>query len=174
MAMSDSDRRLGARMRHPHDPAVRKGGDDRQRGRAPGRWVAWGLTLLALLAAAGAAAFLLRPAGPPLNTKTVCAYAGKDASALAAFSRLVGRPVNCAVLFNDANPGWAQWADPWFTHPSAGDADWTRWLRAAPAVRRVVVTQEMVPDELAPARGGRCLRPLRAAARGQPRGGRHG
>ena len=91
-------------------------------------------------------AFLLWP--KPLNSKTVCIYTGSDISALTAFSKLAGRPVNCAVLYNDANPEWSQWVSPWFTHPKEGDAYWPQWIKADPAVRRVVVTQEMVPDNV--------------------------
>ena len=67
---------------------------------------------------------------------------------MTAFSNLVGTPVNCAVLFNDANTGWAQWVDPWFTHPGPAGTDFTPWVKADPAGRRVVVTQEMVPADV--------------------------
>jgi Glycosyl hydrolase family 26 len=83
-----------------------------------------------------------------LDSKTVCVQPGNGVGALAAFSALVGRSVNCVLLFNDANPGWAQWTNPWFTHTSAGTNDWSAWLKSDPAVRRVVVTQEMVPSNV--------------------------
>jgi hypothetical protein len=84
----------------------------------------------------------------PLDSKTVCFYSG-SVSSLETFSKLVGAQVNCTVAFNDANPGWTQWVDPWFTHPApTADTDWSSWIKADPAVRRVVVTQEMVPDNV--------------------------
>ena len=121
--------------RHAHAP----------KGRGVRR-IACALGLVVVLAVAGVSAFLLWP--KPLNSKTVCMYTGSDISALTAFSKLAGRPVNCAVLYNDANPGWGQWVSPWFTHPNEGDAYWSQWIKADPAVRRVVVTQEMVPDNV--------------------------
>lgn len=83
-----------------------------------------------------------------LDSKTVCVRPDSGVNTLATFSDLVGRPVNCVILFNDANPGWAQWVNPWFTHISARQNDWSAWLRAKPATRRVVVTQEMVPNNV--------------------------
>lgn len=56
--------------------------------------------------------------------------------------------MNCTLFFNDANPGWTQWVSPWFTHASAGDSDLSTWIEADPAVRRVVITQEMVPSNV--------------------------
>ena len=106
--------------------------------------IACSLALVVILGI-GAGAFFLWPR--PLNTKTVCVYAG-NVNALAAFSSLVGTPVNCSVLYNDANPGWAQWVDPWFTRPGPSGLDWTPWAKADPSVHRVVVTQEMVPDNV--------------------------
>jgi hypothetical protein len=100
---------------------------------------------LVVLLGVGAGAFFFWP--KPLNTKTACLYTG-NVNTLAAFSKLVGSPMNCAVLYNDANPGWAQWVDPWFTHPGTPGTDFTPWIKADPTVRRVVVTQEMVPDNV--------------------------
>ena len=85
---------------------------------------------------------------PSLDAKTVCVDQDGGVPALAAFSRSARRPVNCVVLFNDANSGWAEWTDPSFTQASAGENDWSAWVKADPAVRRVVVTQEMVPSNV--------------------------
>jgi hypothetical protein len=84
----------------------------------------------------------------PLNTKTTCLYTGGGLSAVTAFARLTGRPVNCVLLYNDANTTWSEWAKPWFTEPATGDVDWQRWLRSRPDVRRVVLSQEVVPDDV--------------------------
>jgi hypothetical protein len=109
------------------------------------RLMRWGVIGAAVLALTGGITYVRWPA-QSLDSKTVCLYAGRDPAALSAFSRSVGWPVNCTVLFNNANPGWAGWVDPWFTHPLADGGNWVTWLKEDPAVRRVVVTQQMVPD----------------------------
>lgn len=106
---------------------------------------ACGLVLVTMLGV-GLRTFLLGP--PPLGSKTVCVYTG-SISSLTALSELAGTPINCTVAYNDANPTWNQWVDPWFTHPRpSADTDWSSWIKADPAVRRVVVTQEMIPDNV--------------------------
>jgi hypothetical protein len=135
--MTNLDRPSSVRQSHG---SVARAGNTRL-----GRLVPSVLALVAILCI-GIGTYVLWPR--PLNTKTVCLSAGPDVSALTAFSKLAGTSVNCAVLFNDANPGWAQWVDPWFTHLSAGDAYWPRWIKADQVLRRVVVTQEMVPDNV--------------------------
>ena len=106
-----------------------------------------GCSLVAvMIAGLGLGAYILWPR--PLDSKTICMYTG-SISSLETFSKLVGTQVNCSVVYNDANPGWAQWVDPWFTHPvPTADTDWSSWIKADPAVRRLVVTQEMVPDNV--------------------------
>jgi hypothetical protein len=109
--------------------------------------VGYGLVAAALLASAGWAFFyFLFPRS--LDTKTTCLYTGSSVGALTTFAKLTGQPVNCAVLFNDSNTTWAQWDKPWFTEPSADDAAWRGWLHADQAGRRVVLSQEMVPDDV--------------------------
>jgi hypothetical protein len=99
---------------------------------------------LVVLVAIGIGAYIVWPT-PPLNTKTTCVYAGNTPSAVTAFSKLAGLPVNCAVLFNYDNKDWSQWVSPWFTHPSSAGTDWSPWLAADPSARRLVITQEMIP-----------------------------
>ena len=106
------------------------------------------LAAIAVLAVVGVGAWLLWPSKPPLNTKTLCGYTGSSTQSLAAFSKLAGVPVNCAVVFNYSNKDWAAWSDPWFTRPSQNGTDWAQWVRADPSARRIVVTQEMVPDDV--------------------------
>jgi hypothetical protein len=110
------------------------------------RMAGWVLAVAAILAGVGAGITLWFPHPP--NTKTTCLYTGGSVSALTSFARLTGQQVNCVLLYNDANTTWSEWAKPWFTEPSAGDADWRGWLGADPAVRRVVLSQEMVPDHV--------------------------
>lgn len=135
--MTDLARRI--RKRDPQAQAAEQG-PKRKR-----RLIAGGLAVAVVLGAGavGAAVAFHRPA--TLDTKTVCLHTAGSVNDLASFSKLTGSPVNCVVLYNDANPTWADWVDPWFT--TANDTDWTNWLKADPA-RRVVVTQEMVPQDV--------------------------
>ena len=130
----------------PHSAAGRAAGHSRTRGRHrhARRVAVWGLAVAAILAGACGVVFLSASAHS-LNTKTACVYAGNSTGALTGFARLTGQPVNCVLLYNDANTTWADLATPWFTRSSA---DWGRWLRADPGARRVVLSQEMVPDNV--------------------------
>jgi hypothetical protein len=114
----------------------------RRTGRHPVRWGAAAAVVLASLGWATASAL---PPGP-VDTKTTCVYTAGSRSALSRFDQLTGAQVNCALLYNDADKTWAEWAMPWFAGSSGGDADWRQWLGADPATRRVVISQEMVPD----------------------------
>jgi hypothetical protein len=111
----------------------------------------WGLAAVAVILA-GAGAVLFSSSSHPLsprslNAKTTCVYAGNTTAALTGFAGLTGQPVNCVLLYNDSNTTWAEWAKPWFTNSSA---DWRGWIQADPSVRRVVLSQEMVPDNVPP------------------------
>jgi hypothetical protein len=86
-----------------------------------------------------------RPAPRSLDTKTSCVYVGGTTAGLAGFAKLTGQPVNCVLVYNDSATTWSQWADPWFTQPKYG---WQPWLQADPTDRRVVISQEMIPDQV--------------------------
>lgn len=132
----------------PYDEvgAATQGG---KRGWHVRRAVGWGLAAAASLVSIGwAAAVFWFP--HPLNSKTVCLYTSGSVSDLTSFTKLTGQQVNCALLYSDSNADWSQWTHPWFTQPSADDTNWRRWLSADPAVRRVVLSQEMVPDQVPP------------------------
>lgn len=116
------------------------------RARRARRMAGWGLAAAALLASVGWAIFSWFPG--PLDTKTTCLYTGGSVQALTDFARFTGQPVNCALLYNDTNTTWSEWVRPWFTEPASGDTDWRQWLRADPAARRVVLSQEMVPSDV--------------------------
>lgn len=109
------------------------------------------------------------------DRKTACIYTRNDVHLLAAFQRRIGRAFSCAVVFNDASPGWAGWVEPWVqVHPDPR-FQWDEWVRAAPG-RRLVLTQSLVPAQV-PAdwrsRGARGLydRYARALARNLVRAG---
>ena len=121
------------------------------RARRGRRVAGWGVALAVVLAGGILAAVGLLPhqtaaqSSPrSLNTKTTCVYTGGTTAGLASFAQLTGRPANCVLLYNDANTTWDQLVDPWFTRPSS---DWGRWLAADPKGRRMVLSQEMVPDQ---------------------------
>jgi hypothetical protein len=134
----------------PHAPRGRAGvaaRHTRPGTRLVRRAAGCGLAAAALLAGAAWAVFSFW-LPHPLNSKTTCLYTGNSVSALTSFARLTGQPVNCGLLYNDTNTTWAEWVRPWFTQPPAADKDWPGWLRANPSVRRVVLSQEMVPDDV--------------------------
>jgi glycosyl hydrolase family 26 len=127
-----------ARPRHASRPA----------GRHLVRW-AIAIAMAAVLAGLGWAAVAVVFPGP-LNTRTTCVYTAGSRSALDSFDRLTGTQVNCVLLYNDANTTWSEWDRPWFADSAGGDAGWRQWLSADRAARRVVISQEMVPDGVPP------------------------
>ena len=82
----------------------------------------------------------------PLDAKQTCVYVGPIAP-LAGFDALVGRPTDCAMVYNDASPDWAGWEDPWFTHHPDPNYNWVKWQQAVPG-RRLIITQNLFPSEL--------------------------
>ena len=104
-------------------------------------------TAVAALAATllGSAAASAEPIGD--NAKRVCVYAAHHISILGDFDRLVGRDVDCAVVFNDASPDWAGWEDPWFTHHPDPDLNWAKWVAAGQG-RQLIITQNLFPSAL--------------------------
>jgi hypothetical protein len=86
-----------------------------------------------------------RRAAPRDDTKTVCAYAYHHISIFQHFERMVGRSIDCALVYNDASPGWAGWEDPWFTHHPDRDLNWAKWATAAGTNRQLIITQNLFP-----------------------------
>lgn len=84
------------------------------------------------------------------NAKTACVYSDESIAELDAFSAMVRRPIQCAMVYNDAVTTWAQWEHPWFVdYADAPDLDWSRWVAAEPARRRLIITQDLFPTALA-------------------------
>jgi hypothetical protein len=116
--------------------------------------------LVPLLAAAG---LLLCLAGAPRaraaaidTAKRACVYSDESIAELNVFSRMVGRPIECAMVYNDAVTTWQQWEHPWFVdYLAQPDHDWSRWVAADPRRRRLIITQDLFPASLA---HGRWLR----------------
>lgn len=106
--------------------------------------------VVALAAAAVAVAILLpRRAGPHMS-RDVCVYASEHISILHSFSRMVGRDVECAVVYNDASTNWQEWSHPWFLHQGIADMNWSKWLHGGPPgrKRRLIVTQNLFPSSV--------------------------
>ena len=78
------------------------------------------------------------------DTKTACAYTQHSISALDRFSAMVGRTVDCAVVFSDTTTTWPDWEQPWVLGGNNVDTQWAAWYRAVPG-RTLVVTQSLVP-----------------------------
>jgi Glycosyl hydrolase family 26 len=102
-------------------------------------------------------------AAPP--SKAVCGYAQHSVRGLTTFARLVRRTdMDCAVVFNDGAGDWRGWSTPWFLHQRDPDRNWARWATAPGKRRRLVITQELLPDPVAKKPGW-----LRAGAAGRYR-----
>jgi hypothetical protein len=123
----------------------------RRRRGAIGLVLALAAILVVAGVVAGAVTLASRPGSSPppaprsLDTKTSCVYTGGTTAGLASFAQLTGQPVNCVLVYDDSNATWSHWADPWFAQSKY---DWQPWLRADPAGRRVVISQEMIPDQV--------------------------
>ena len=85
-------------------------------------------------------------AAPAQGAKQTCVYVG-PIKPLAGFDSLVGRPSDCALVYNDASPDWAGWEDPWFTHHPDPNLNWVKWQQAAPG-RQLIITQNLFPSQL--------------------------
>lgn len=84
-------------------------------------------------------------ARPASNGKRACVYAGASIAALTPFAKLVGRNVDCALVFNGSAPDWATWEKPWFVnYKSQPDLNWSAWTAANPS-RLLVISQNLFP-----------------------------
>ncbi|HLI61613.1 MAG TPA: glycosyl hydrolase [Solirubrobacteraceae bacterium] len=107
--------------------------------------------------AAGAGARAAAPGGSVArravhidDAKSACVYSDESIAELDAFSALVGHRMRCAMVYNDAVSSWAQWEHPWFVnYVNAPDHDWSRWVAAAPRLRRLIITEDLFPSSLA-------------------------
>jgi hypothetical protein len=87
-------------------------------------------------------------AATPDTSKTSCAYTNHSIGELGAFGTMVGRQVNCAMVYNDSVTTWQQWESPWFINDHISDNDWSAWATAPGASRRLVITQDLVPSDI--------------------------
>lgn len=77
-----------------------------------------------------------------------CPYVDHDVEGLESFGALTGVPVDCAVVFSDATPTWAEWERPWFLRHRGGQDSltWASWAAQRPE-RHLVITQSLIPSE---------------------------
>lgn len=88
-----------------------------------------------------------RAASAPTGARTACAYTSHSISALQRLSALVGRDIDCAVVFTDSTDSWSAWASPWILNGVPADSQWDDWYHAVPG-RTLVVTQSLVPKDI--------------------------
>jgi len=74
-----------------------------------------------------------------------CLYSGHLVDRLEAFGDKIGRSIECAVVFNNAAPTWADLEMPWFVVHGDPNRNWAEWKRAQPE-RRLIISQALVPD----------------------------
>jgi hypothetical protein len=82
------------------------------------------------------------------DDKRVCVYSAHHIATLGDFGRMVGRDIDCALVYNDASPDWAGWENPWFLHHPDPDLNWARWATAPGTARRLIITQNLFPSAL--------------------------
>jgi hypothetical protein len=79
------------------------------------------------------------------NAKRNCLYSRHSIATLNQLGQMLGRPFDCAVVFNDASPDWKGWEHPWFIDYWKTDSDWAQWMAATPG-RQLIITQSMIPS----------------------------
>ncbi|MCU1495351.1 MAG: hypothetical protein JWO62_3115 [Acidimicrobiaceae bacterium] len=84
------------------------------------------------------------------NSKTTCVdISFKNynlPTSLAPVERATGIHYNCLETFSNADVNWGAWVDPWVTRRGYGFA---KWLARDPRDRTVIITQSLVPDQVA-------------------------
>jgi hypothetical protein len=85
-------------------------------------------------------------AGDSKSTCIVGPYNSYDvAGSLKLIERYTHVHYNCIVTYSNADTTWAQWVSPWLTSPQT---DFPRWLAAGRRARTIVITQNLVPDQV--------------------------
>src|SRR6185295_13366975 len=81
---------------------------------------------------AATALLVLAPAGSAAGypRARACVYAAHSHRTMQRFERMVGRTLDCAVVFNNAAPNWHYWERPWFVSHNDPDLNWARWATA--------------------------------------------
>ena len=111
-----------------------------------------GCALLAMVVAGGLLGVISAPAHASAVdiSKLSCAYSNESISELNAFGAMVGRPMNCAMVYNDAVTSWQEWEHPWFVnYTNEPNLDWSLWASASGTHRHLIITQDLFPLSLA-------------------------
>jgi beta-mannanase len=74
----------------------------------------------------------------------LCVYSREEISVLNTFGEAIGRPLTCALVYNDTAANWSSWEKPWFTDVSSADLNWAAWVRSQHG-RTLIDTQSVVP-----------------------------
>jgi hypothetical protein len=80
------------------------------------------------------------------DAKRVCVYTGHSIATLQQFDSLVGRDVDCVMVFSNSSTTWSDWENPWFLHASNPDSNWTAWATAPGTGRQLVISQNLFPS----------------------------
>jgi hypothetical protein len=78
------------------------------------------------------------------STPLACAYTSHSIKALNDFDTVVGRTINCAIVYNSTAANWDQLASPWFLTGNDPDHRWDHWATAQQG-RRLVIGESLVP-----------------------------
>ena len=77
--------------------------------------------------------------------KQGCVYSYHRVDQLGTFGAAVGHDFNCALVYNNASPDWANWEKPWFTIHGDPNFNWAHGKIAVPG-RRLIITQALIPS----------------------------
>lgn len=73
-----------------------------------------------------------------------CVYTSHSIKALNDFNALVGKTINCAIVYNSTAANWDQLASPWFLTGNDPDHRWDQWATAQKG-RQLVIGESLVP-----------------------------
>lgn len=79
------------------------------------------------------------------DSKTSCIYVGLG-TPLERVVQATGINYNCLETFSVYDSNWATWASPWVTGAAYG---YKEWLAADPTGRTIILTQDLVPEDVA-------------------------
>jgi hypothetical protein len=85
---------------------------------------------------------------PARASRADCVYAANSVAVLSSFEELVRHRFDCALVFNNAAPDWANWEAPWFVSDPRPDFNWARWTTAGKGRRQLIITQNLFPSSL--------------------------
>ena len=86
-------------------------------------------------------------ASPQRTTTRACAYANGRRYDFTLFEQLAQTSITCALIFDNDQPTWADWEDPWFINTRIPDENWTSFARRRG--NQLIITVNLIPDEAA-------------------------